>query len=273
MCRHCWLKLSDFHEFYAMVENAQCQLTDSNDIVKTENNECELENEFDELGEVPINMFNDDVSNESGQISTEACDTNVPCDVLLINEINNHDLENDNNVDELFHHDSENYESSEKNLSTAKKNKNADKNKPISGVQKKNVKLTRNCNKKKPDELCSNEAKTIKKKRGRPKTRDCKTRKPIKTKEEQDSYKAKMKEYDDQIAQYMSLYCDVCNTEAYNFPALRVHMRDVHSMKDGYITCCDKKFNKRALLVYHIRHHLNPDCYRSVFRVIHRAKV
>lgn len=101
----------------------------------------------------------------------------------------------------------------------------------------------------------------IRKKRGRPKTG-----KSLLTAEKrvegQEPLKSKIKEYDAEIAKYMELYCDICNSKSENFPALKVHMRNIHDIKEGYVTCCDKKFNKRALLLYHIRQHLNPNCYR-----------
>lgn len=104
---------------------------------------------------------------------------------------------------------------------------------------------------------------SIGRKRGRPK-KEKDLMKPRKNPDEQETYKAKIKEYDAEIAKYMSLYCDICNSKYENFPALRVHMRDTHNIKEGYVTCCEKKFNKRALLLYHIRQHLNPSCYRLV---------
>ncbi|TMW40138.1 hypothetical protein DOY81_014782, partial [Sarcophaga bullata] len=101
----------------------------------------------------------------------------------------------------------------------------------------------------------------VAKKRGRPiKHKDSK--KSLKIAKESEDYKTKIKEYDTEIAQFMTLYCDFCNKSSENFPALRRHMRDEHSITDGYVTCCDKKFTKRALLLYHIRQHLNPSYYR-----------
>lgn len=76
-----------------------------------------------------------------------------------------------------------------------------------------------------------------------------------------DMYKIKMKEIDDQISQYMTLYCDVCNAAVNNFAGLRIHMRE-HGIGRGYAKCCNKKFLKRALLLDHIRQHLDPECYR-----------
>lgn len=88
--------------------------------------------------------------------------------------------------------------------------------------------------------------------------------KTAKSDEEHDAYKAKMKEVDNQIAQYMTLHCEVCNSELENFAGLRAHMRESHNIKKGYAKCCNKKFLKRALLLDHIRQHLDPDCYRCL---------
>ncbi|XP_054738115.1 transcription factor grauzone [Anastrepha obliqua] len=78
---------------------------------------------------------------------------------------------------------------------------------------------------------------------------------------QQESYEERMRQIDEKIAQCIRLTCDICASEQPTFSQLRKHMEKMHQCK-GYATCCNKKFNKRALLVGHIEKHINPDCYR-----------
>ncbi|XP_061398225.1 transcription factor grauzone-like [Musca vetustissima] len=100
---------------------------------------------------------------------------------------------------------------------------------------------------------------------------DISNRKPRKSKtkeksskesEEESAYKNKMKSFDQEISQYMGLHCDVCNIAIDNFAGIKSHMRVEHNIDNGYVKCCDKKFHKRANLLYHVRHHVDPNCYR-----------
>lgn len=86
--------------------------------------------------------------------------------------------------------------------------------------------------------------------------------KAINKPEEESAYKIKMKSFDEEIAQYMGLHCDVCNIAVENFAGVKNHMRTVHNIENGYVKCCDKMFYKRANLLHHIRHHVDPNCYR-----------
>lgn len=250
----------------------------------------EPDDEFDELGEVPFNMLIEDTTDEPGKTVAKAAAIALGAedsrDILSHHNFRHDEYEDDDgndsyNGDKFNSHDGDNDDSFDgeafmKNILT-NKNKEPFQKEPITAMlNNENRRTTRNSNKFHLNAISRKDVDTVlttnKRNRGRPKKGEIvikseKYRKKPKDKinktaEEQDAYKAKMKEIDDQIAQYMGLHCDVCSCEAENFAGLRVHMRDVHNIKKGYAKCCNKKFLKRALLLDHIRQHLDPDCYR-----------
>ncbi|TMW46070.1 hypothetical protein DOY81_008842 [Sarcophaga bullata] len=92
ICKICWVKVCDFHEFYKMVEDSHRHMTERF-IVKSESvrakrrpsldvnnlinysslpSKREPDDEFDELGEVPFNMLMDDTTDEPGKTVAKA---------------------------------------------------------------------------------------------------------------------------------------------------------------------------------------------------------
>lgn len=280
--------------FIVKTENARTKRRPSiNDLIKYSSlpSKREPDDEFDELGEVPFNMLIEDTTDEPGKTVAKAAAIALGADdshdILSHHNFSHDEYEDDDDVrngsyndDKFNSHDGENDDTFDgeafmKKILTTPKTKESSQTEANTKVpQTDNRRSTRNCKRFQLDETetTDNEKSTpcTKRRRGRPKKGDVtksernqkKTRYKPKTPEEQDAYKAKMKEIDDQIAQYMTLHCDVCSSEAENFAGLRTHMRDAHSIEKGYAKCCNKKFLKRALLLDHIRQHLDPDCYR-----------
>lgn len=67
------------------------------------------------------------------------------------------------------------------------------------------------------------------------------------------------KQQDARIRDFFALKCDLCNDEATfeSWPRVRQHFRQIHKI-DGYLTCCDKKFQQRGEMIRHIRSHSVP---------------
>ncbi|XP_073820754.1 transcription factor grauzone-like [Musca autumnalis] len=255
ICLECWRKLHDFHEFYEMVEHAHKRYKQPELItVKTEEylNKDEPIGELEEfMMEVPI-PFSGDL--ESLNKTTPAPDTN-----------------NENSCDsdkfDIFPNDSDPFDDSsndspsKQDLSqaTTETNENS-KNTAIGNDQtSKDIKIPekrkRGRKPKNKDESRGEESENkTRKSKAKAKT-SCKT-------EEESAYKIKMKSFDEEIAQYMGIHCDVCNIAVDNFAGVKNHMRTVHNIENGYVKCCDKMFYKRANLLHHIRHHVDPNCYR-----------
>lgn len=246
------------------IEDAHSRLTE-NFVVKTENEKSrsrpsledliifgtvpskrEPNEEFDELGEVPFNMLMDDTSDEPGKTVAKAAAIALGADDSA-HIFSNQDFSTANNIEyvENFNdHSGDSFDGEEfmKNIL----------NKPSKNECRRS---SRNINKNRIDhtELIDDEPKTSIKRKNIGKS---------KTIEEQEAYKAKMKNVDNEIAQYLSLHCEICSRAQDNFATLRVHMRNEHNIQNGYAKCCGKKFLKRALLLDHIRQHLDPDCYK-----------
>ncbi|XP_037820649.1 transcription factor grauzone-like isoform X1 [Lucilia sericata] len=258
ICTNCWLKLYDFHEFYKMVdkahrlwkngENTNCDYS-TNKLKEY----CSLpyksetyENTY-EMGELPFLIPQKD--NEERNATT---DRDILSDNIICNEIGQ---KTNLSYSEIM------VESNDGNKREANTKINESKLSNENKISQKSCRRQNKISKSVKNVIVNNIKTPSEKRRGRPK----KEKGIIKTKKsasDQEAYKAKIIEYDAEIAKYMSLYCDICNNKSDNFPALRIHMRESHNIKEGYVNCCDKKFNKRALLLYHIRQHLNPSYYR-----------
>uniref|UniRef100_A0A1A9WK05 C2H2-type domain-containing protein n=1 Tax=Glossina brevipalpis TaxID=37001 RepID=A0A1A9WK05_9MUSC len=63
------------------------------------------------------------------------------------------------------------------------------------------------------------------------------------------------------IADNIKIICAVCHEPQANFSKLQRHSQKQHQ-KRGYVSCCEKKFIKRAFLVDHINQHLNPNHFK-----------
>uniref|UniRef100_A0A1I8Q4Q1 Transcription factor grauzone n=1 Tax=Stomoxys calcitrans TaxID=35570 RepID=A0A1I8Q4Q1_STOCA len=281
VCTSCWKKLCEFHEFYEMVESAHRHMTERFQIVKTEHakaKRCSIDddlmnfnslpkpepddNDFDR--EVPFNMLIEDTTDEpvakAFAIALGAED---------LRDFNGDD--NDDGEGEKFdcHNDFLSFdgEAFMKNILTNKSQDTVSKKKEKPAGKKIICRSTRNRSKQSSLESLSlqKDEKGSNLKKGRVSNIKSNIRKGQNLQngtQDRAEYKAKMKEIDDQISQYMTLHCDVCNTDCNNFAGLRIHMREKHAIKRGYAKCCNKKFLKRALLLDHIRQHLDPECYR-----------
>lgn len=297
ICVLCSGRLIDFHQFYEMVENAhKSYRTTESVIIKTE----EAPVDFSSLPSKhePTDVFDDEFSEMPFPLATTTKDgfskmLEVSHDTLSQSNIShddqkpNKELDVDSDREEEWQHNQDDSEESDpiyepevsKTETLSKKNSSS----VAEIVSESRKRITRNSKKLQATsndveiDVDADEAipkirkkrvtkartvdKTLERKPKKPKAKD----KGDKNCEEQTAYKDKMKSFDAQISQYMGLHCDVCNVAADNFASLKLHMRNEHNMENGYVKCCDKKFHRRANLLYHIRHHVDPDCYRYVY--------
>ncbi|XP_075153864.1 transcription factor grauzone-like [Haematobia irritans] len=272
ICNPCWGKLYDFHEFYEMVEVVHRRFAEP-EIVTVKSEDCGLlegkdepTDEFDVLREVPLSTelmeANKHVVKES---PNEACnnddgDDDNTCD--MGDDFHNYD-EHSDPFDETEclkspshgHTDGQtkNNEKFRKSI-RSRRTKSSDKIAPTDSEEAKPKKRGRKRKVENTPESECDETKPVKPRNAKAKT--------IKKSDEESAYKMKMKSFDDEISQYMGLHCDLCNVAVDNFAGIKSHMRIEHNIENGYVKCCDKKFNKRANLLAHIRHHVDPNCYR-----------
>ncbi|KXJ71424.1 hypothetical protein RP20_CCG020603 [Aedes albopictus] len=76
-------------------------------------------------------------------------------------------------------------------------------------------------------------------------------------------------ERNDLIAKYVQLRCDVCDHRSTTLSRLLLHYKRDHDMQ-GYVTCCDRNFQKKSTLFEHLCKHENgsDDKEKSPFQCI-----
>ncbi|XP_073820753.1 transcription factor grauzone-like isoform X2 [Musca autumnalis] len=274
ICIYCWRKLYDFHEFYEMVETVHQHNRPEMVTVKTESPTIETKDEpndeeaFGGMDEVPFSPTLI-ATNKSSSKSLVADEITFSSQLVV-------DDNDERSFDEDDRHFKDESEDSDPFDDTEMDKNNDDiplskllgirmTKKPTKDQQLVSKNTEENSEEKKPrrgrkkrldNEVGSEEVRNRKPRKTKAKD------KPIKDKEEESAYKSKMKSFDQEIAQYMGLHCDVCNIAVDNFAGIKNHMRIEHNIDNGYVKCCDKKFHKRANLLYHVRHHVDPNCYR-----------
>uniref|UniRef100_A0A1A9WJ83 Transcription factor grauzone n=1 Tax=Glossina brevipalpis TaxID=37001 RepID=A0A1A9WJ83_9MUSC len=275
ICDNCWLKISDFHEFYKSIEEAQKHLS-KNIVVKIEHivEENSIENvmiqsfpiEFSKQeNEIEVNEMNDEVpfdimtdginDSTSTHLSAEDCQnigstlqSNNNYTTLDVKEIVDYRNEkfNDRNGDpfqkEVF------IENERIGINGLTKNKRTVKTSGLSRITRSSSKVERSV----PLIQKARCSKTVPVKVHKIKKR--------KTNELSEIAKA-VREKDEEIAKFMSLRCELCKSAANNFDSLNNHMLTEHKI-NGYVRCCNKKFSKRFLLLDHIRNHSNPERFK-----------
>lgn len=268
ICKSCAISLQDFHEFYVSIENVQTLLKakascyNSFHRKEVDGYKQEALDKINEIGEIPFicpkDLSDNSVINEGHQEMKDALsDSASDNDNIKYSNLNKYSSLERTNLPEKEKINEIVSTEGERSLILKKNSFCVDYDE---GKQK----LHNENSQSKARSSTTVKMAIATKKRGRPnKHEDSKN--SLKIAKESANYKAKIKEYDTEIAQFMTLYCDFCNKSSENFPALRRHMRDEHNIKDGYVSCCNKKFTKRALLLYHIRQHLNPSYYRYAF--------
>ncbi|XP_065364153.1 zinc finger protein 816-like [Calliphora vicina] len=74
---------------------------------------------------------------------------------------------------------------------------------------------------------------------------------------------SKIDEMENIIAECMpEIECHKCYQSFNKFSLLRTHFKERHPKLQFYVTCCEKKFSIRSLLVHHLRLHMNPELYK-----------
>ncbi|XP_011292155.1 transcription factor grauzone [Musca domestica] len=270
ICIICWRKLMDFHEFYEMVETAH-QRNSRPEIVtvKTETPALDTKDEpnneaFEEMDEVPFsaNMMATNKLTSMTLIADELSYSRQSVDDNDDHSFDKGDMCFKDESDDSDPFDDTEMEANNDDIPLSKllglsKSSTKDKNLCETAVQE-NVAQKPRRGRKKKMKTESNIDESSNHKTRKTKSKE----KTVKDIEEESAYKNKMKSFDQEISQYMGLHCDVCNIAVENFAGIKNHMRLEHNIDNGYVKCCDKKFHKRANLLYHVRHHVDPNCYR-----------
>lgn len=63
------------------------------------------------------------------------------------------------------------------------------------------------------------------------------------------------------IKEHIKLTCELCDYIGTGYMDVLSHYRHEHQTK-GYLKCCDIKFNKRSILVDHIKYHLDSNVFK-----------
>ncbi|XP_036331074.1 transcription factor grauzone-like isoform X1 [Rhagoletis pomonella] len=294
ICNSCWISVSSFNEFYLIVEEAHRLLTERFSLKSEVQPKCRKRrcysitdapaaNEWLHAS-LPSTTSKKEFGIEQETIDDSSRDKQTPdeksCEdlKLLKSEISSHEDESsmiiESFIDEMLELEEDEADAlalpDESKLHSTRSNTKKDNklDKCSSDTDAKND----------VDEVKPNVNNSVgnKKRRGRPPTikkqnADDETPKKEKSKtkritnkaddSQQESYEERMRQIDEKIAQCIRLTCEKCGDEQTTFCHLRKHMEKVHQCK-GYITCCNKKFSKRSLLVGHIEKHINPDCYK-----------
>uniref|UniRef100_A0A1A9UY42 Transcription factor grauzone n=1 Tax=Glossina austeni TaxID=7395 RepID=A0A1A9UY42_GLOAU len=262
ICNNCWLKVSDFHEFYKSVEKAQSNLGE-NVVVKIENNNVEHSIENVMIQSIPFSNKlepNDDL-NESNdedpfEMPIDEADNNPS---LLLKEKDLNDKRFSTNATEgvanVINYKNEKFDSDDGDPFSSGETKIGKKRESTKLSKKeKSIKCARTTRMKNPSpKLPRNATEKGTRKLSKSENNDSK-----KTKVKKPLEDPKSVAIDEEIAKFMKLHCERCKLEVTNFSALQSHMLAEHNIK-GYARCCHRRFSSRFLLIDHIRQHSNPD--------------
>uniref|UniRef100_A0A1A9WJ79 Transcription factor grauzone n=1 Tax=Glossina brevipalpis TaxID=37001 RepID=A0A1A9WJ79_9MUSC len=274
ICDNCWLKVSDFHEFYKSIEEAQNYLGEKV-VVKIEHigEEHSIEN-------VVIQPFPAQFSKQELEVDFNEVNDEVPFDIMTEGTKDN--LNTDMRMEDFP--DIERTQQSNNNYTALNVNKIVDyKTEKLNDHRQAFIKnegkgrneLAKKKRTFKTSELSRITRSSSKIKLSVPLTQQTRCLKTVpakvnkiernnvtkeKTKKLPEQDKA-TREQDEEIAKFMSLHCELCKSPATNFNSLRNHMFAEHKI-NGYVRCCNKKFSKRSLLLDHIGQHTNPECFK-----------
>lgn len=70
------------------------------------------------------------------------------------------------------------------------------------------------------------------------------------------------------MQQFFDMQCEKCETEFSSLQHAKLHYLEEHGISDGYIKCCEKKFNEVKQINEHLQYHRNPDNYKYDFESI-----
>ncbi|XP_055524416.1 transcription factor grauzone-like [Wyeomyia smithii] len=218
LCTSCWEKIDEFHKFYCEVEEIWCRKTDCllETMVKTE--------QLFDANEVQQELFACELVKEEErptkgkpqQIVTTGC---VESDTES-NELDRDagDDDDDSSDDSLIKEEKENSEVKGEEYTTED---SAEESSIPIGKRRRST---------------TNPAEPACKKRHVP------------------SQKKTNLERNGLIAKHVQLVCDLCEQECETFSRLLLHYKKAHKIQ-GYVTCCDRTFQKKSALYDHLRRH------------------
>lgn len=84
------------------------------------------------------------------------------------------------------------------------------------------------------------------------------------TLKERSQRRQRQRESDEQqINDFFAMTCDLCNIgNLMSYHRLSEHYRNEHGLKNGYVHCCKKKFDRLRTLLAHMKWHMDPNSLR-----------
>lgn len=250
ICRICWLKVSDFHQFYLAIEQAHSSLSDT--CVKHETVTVAIDQDFIE---------------QSVQIKEECLE------YLRTNE------KVEESVNPLYEAEfghSMNEDSEEDEIKTEEiKNKPAVVNKTgqsIISIIQLNHDMYVYTNFFRLEKTLKQKRKYVRKKQSKKRVATSKMDEDEEDSEDDDDdeqEKPKRQKVitstpqdDSMVKKHIPMGCELCTFVGEDFTAMAKHFRLQHPMIKPYIRCCNKKLNKRFKVVQHAYKHEDPDFFK-----------
>uniref|UniRef100_A0A034VVM0 Transcription factor grauzone n=1 Tax=Bactrocera dorsalis TaxID=27457 RepID=A0A034VVM0_BACDO len=227
ICRICWLKVSDFHQFYLAIEQAQSSLSDT--CVKLET----------------VTVTEQDFTQQSVQIKEECLE------FLRINE------KVEESVNPLYEAELEhsmNEDSEEDEIKTKEiKNESNAVNITEKTPRQKRKYVRRTQSKKRLGKSKLDEDEEDSEDDDDDDEQEKPKRQKVITSTPQD---------DAMVKKHIPMGCELCTFVGEDFTAMAKHFRLQHPMIKPYIRCCNKKLNKRFKVVQHAYKHEDPDFFK-----------
>lgn len=225
ICTKCWKQLKNFHDFYQYIQTAQDALQK-----KFEDRGCPSTNLFD----IPVKIEPEDndkiLDAKEGNLITKKIKTIEkmgfaldPLEVLFKTEPGT----------EILDHSTQWPSASYGNQDERQNDKIVSgKQNVIQEIQLNKCQLENNKTKKKQINL------------------------------EPDPKRLQHEQENGRIRDFFNVECELCKEQFKTFCKLCVHYKQKHSIKNGFVSCCNRKFQKRSELLQHIDWHVNPDAFR-----------
>uniref|UniRef100_A0A0A1WN67 Transcription factor grauzone n=1 Tax=Zeugodacus cucurbitae TaxID=28588 RepID=A0A0A1WN67_ZEUCU len=229
ICRICWLKVSDFHQFYLTIEQAHSSLSDT--YVKHETVTVAIDQDFIE---------------QSVQIKEECLDY-LRTNEKVEEEVNPlYEAELDQGMNEDSEEGEIRDEKIKEESNVVKKSEEKTPRQKRKYVRKKQCKKKVSKNEIDEDDEDS-EDDDDDDEQEKPK------RQKVITSTPQD---------DAMVKKHIPMGCELCTFVGEDFTAMAKHFRLQHPLIKPYIRCCNKKLNKRFKVVQHAYKHEDPEFFK-----------
>lgn len=69
-------------------------------------------------------------------------------------------------------------------------------------------------------------------------------------------------EHNDRMLEFFDMKCELCECKFTTLKHAKLHYFDAHKISDGYLKCCNFKFETNRKINDHVRYHLDPESFR-----------